>query len=60
MRKQGEQSRVFEKYQHNQELVKFINLYKSKEQDENDVLSSDWEEHHDSKKRVFYVNHKGK
>ena len=51
MRKQDE---LFQKYQHNQELVKFINHYATGE----DQLEEGWESRTDEKNRTFYVNHR--
>ena len=51
MRKQEE---LFQKYQHNQELVKFINLYAPEDANE---LGPGWERQQDEKQRTFYVNH---
>ena len=56
MRKQQEvnnSQELFQKYQHNQELVKFINHYSSGD----DELGAGWELKTDQKNRTFYVNH---
>ena len=49
MRKQEE---LFQKYQHNQELVKFINLYAP---DDSPQLGDGWERQEDEKGRTFYA-----
>jgi len=56
MRKQEEvnsSQELFQKYQHNQELVKFINHYAVTD----DQLADGWELKTDKKNRTFYVNH---
>ena len=49
MRKQDD---LFQKYQHNQQLVKFINHYADE-----GPLEPGWESRIDAKNRTFYINH---